>query len=61
MGVTFGFGFPLVLPRQQTSFVNAAFELGKIGTDSAIEESYVRLTLGFTMNDNTWFYKRRFE
>lgn len=61
LGVTFGFGFPLVLPRQQTSFVNAAFELGKFGTDSPIQESYFRMTLGFTLNDNTWFYKRRFE
>ncbi len=61
LGVTFGFGFPLVLPRQQTSFVNTAFEIGKLGADSPIEETYFRLTLGFTLNDNTWFYKRRFE
>lgn len=61
LGISFGFGFPLVLPRQQTSFVNAAFELGKYGTGSPIEESYIRMTLGFTLNDNTWFYKRRFE
>lgn len=61
VGLTFGFGFPLVLPRQQTSFVNTSFELGKIGAGSPIEESYIRLTVGFTLNDNTWFYKRRFE
>jgi hypothetical protein len=60
-GLTFGFGFPLVLPRQQSSFVNASFELGKIGAGSPIEETYARMTLGFTLNDNTWFYKRRFE
>lgn len=61
VGLTFGFGFPLVLPRQQTSFVNTAFEIGKFGTSSPIEETYFRLTVGFTLNDNTWFYKRRFE
>ncbi len=61
VGLTFGFGFPLILPRQQTSFVNAAFELGKNGTSSPIEETYFRMTFGFTLNDNTWFYKRRFE
>lgn len=61
IGVTLGLGFPVVLPRQQTSFVNAAFELGKLGTDSPIEEAYFRLTVGFTLNDNSWFYKRRFE
>lgn len=61
VGLTFGFGFPLVLPRQQTSFVNTAFEIGKFGTNSPIEETYFRLTVGFALNDNSWFYKRRFE
>jgi hypothetical protein len=60
-GITLGFGFPLVLPRQQTSFVNTSFELGRIGAGSPIEETYIRATVGFTLNDNTWFYKRRFE
>lgn len=61
VGLTLGLGFPITLPRQQTSFVNAAFELGKLGAGSDIEETYLRMTLGFTLNDNTWFYKRRFE
>ena len=61
VGFTLGLGMPVILPRQQTSFVNFALEIGKIGTDSPIEETYVRFTAGFTLNDNTWFYKRRFE
>lgn len=61
LGFSFGFGLPVVLPRQQTSFINTAFELGKLGKDSPISETYFRITLGFTLNDNTWFYKRRFE
>ncbi len=61
LGLTLGFGFPITLPRQQTSFVNAAFELGKLGSGTPVEETYFRITLGFTLNDNTWFYKRRFE
>lgn len=61
IGLTFGFGFPITLPRQQTSFVNTAFELGRLGAGSPIEETYFRITAGFTLNDNTWFYKRRFE
>ncbi len=61
LGVTFGFGLPITLPRQQTSFVNTAFEFGKLGGGSVLEETYFRITIGFTMNDNTWFYKRRFE
>lgn len=60
-GVSFGFGFPIVLPRQQTSFMNTAFEWGQFGANSAIEETYFRITIGFTLNDNSWFYKRRFE
>jgi len=61
IGLTLGMGLPLVLPRQQTSFINLALEVGKFGTNSPIEETYFRLTAGFTLNDNTWFYKRRFE
>lgn len=61
IGLTLGIGLPVILPRQQTSFVNLAFEIGKLGADSPIEETYVRFTAGFTLNDNTWFYKRRFE
>jgi hypothetical protein len=60
-GISMGMGFPLVLPRQQTSFINFALEAGRFGKSSAIEESYVRMTVGFTFNDNSWFYKRRFE
>lgn len=61
VGLTLGMGLPLILPRQQTSFVNIALELGQLGGGTAIKENYARLTVGFTMNDNTWFYKRRFE
>jgi len=61
IGFTFGLGLPVILPRQQTSFVNIAFELGQLGGSTAIQEQYARVTVGFTMNDNTWFYKRRFE
>lgn len=60
-GITLGVGLPVVLPRQQASFVNLALEIGKIGADSPLEETYFRFTAGFTLNDNTWFFKRRFE
>lgn len=61
LGLSLGFGFPLILPRQQTSFINFALEAGRFGAQSPIEESYVRATVGFTFNDNSWFFKRRFE
>lgn len=61
VGISLGMGFPLILPRQQTSFINFAVEAGKLGANSPIEESYIRMTFGFTFNDNSWFFKRRFE
>jgi len=61
IGFTLGLGLPVIMPRQQTSFVNLALEMGKLGTDSPLEETYYRITAGFTLNDNTWFFKRRFE
>lgn len=55
-----GFGFPIILPRQQTSFLNVAFEGGKVGVTETLSETYVKMTLGFTLNDNSWFFKRKF-
>lgn len=61
IGASLGFGFPIVLPRLQTSYMNAAFEFGSIGQNVPIRELYYRVNLGFCLNDNSWFYKRRFE
>jgi hypothetical protein len=61
VGFNLGLGFPITLPRQQTSFVNFAVELGSLGEGTVIKEQYVKFSLGFTLNDNTWFFKRRFE
>lgn len=58
--LTLGLGLPVILPRQQVSFVNMAVELGRSGVDGILEESFVRLNLGFTLNDNSWFFKRKF-
>ena len=61
IGLSAGLGFPIILPRKQTTFINTAFEIGRLGAGTAIEENYYRITVGFTLNDNYWFYKRRFE
>ncbi|MEN0046626.1 MAG: hypothetical protein AAF806_06190 [Bacteroidota bacterium] len=61
VGVTLGLGFPLILPRQQTSFINLAIEAGQFGLEEAISENYIKFTLGFTLNDNLWFFKRKYE
>jgi hypothetical protein len=58
---TFGAGFPLRVGRgQQISFMDLGIEYGKIGTDK-IKENYWRITLGFTLNDNSWFLKQRYQ
>jgi len=59
-GITFGMGLPITLPRQQVSFVNLGFEFGQNGGNTTLTETYGRVTLGFTLNDNSWFYKRKF-
>ncbi len=59
-GITAGLGFPLILPRQRISFVNLALEAGQFGLADTLRENYVKMTLGFTLNDNTWFFKRKF-
>lgn len=61
IALTLGFGFPITLPRQQTSFVNLAVEGGQFGRDQELSEQYIKFTLGFTLNDNTWFFKRKFD
>ncbi len=59
-GITIGTGMPIILPRGQTAFFNLGLELGKFGTSNSLNESYMKLNLGFTLNDNLWFYKRKF-
>lgn len=59
-GISAGMGFPVILPRQQTSFINLTLEGGRFGAGSPLRETYVRMTLGFTLNDNSWFFKRKF-
>lgn len=58
-GVSIGVGLPVVM-RQDVSFVNVGFEIGRRGSTDVLQGTYGRVTLGFTMNDNTWFYKRKF-
>ncbi|WP_332912713.1 hypothetical protein [Algoriphagus boritolerans] len=47
----------------QLSMINLALKVGQRGTleQGLIRENYVNFTLGFSLNDNSWFYKRVFE
>lgn len=58
--LTLGLGLPVILPRQQTSFVNIGVELGRFNTNDGIKENFVKIALGFTLNDTSWFFKRKF-
>lgn len=59
LGISFGGSVPL----NALSLMNFAVKLGRRGalTNGLILENYVGFTLGFSLNDNTWFYKRVFE
>jgi hypothetical protein len=59
----FGINIGGSLPMNSLSLVNFAIKFGSRGTiDSGlIKENYVNFSLGFSLNDNSWFYKRSFE
>lgn len=58
--LTLGLGLPIIRPRETTSYINFSLEVGQFGTPDILRETYVRMALGFTLNDNTWFFKRKF-
>lgn len=60
-GVSFGVGLPVIRPREELSYVNLSINAGNLVTTGDIDQRYLRLTAGFTLTDNTWFYKRRFK
>lgn len=59
-GLTFGLGLPIVRPREEVSYVNLSLNAGYFDTTSDITQRYIRFVAGFTLTDNTWFFKRRF-
>jgi hypothetical protein len=58
--VTLGIGLPIIRPRQTTSYVNMALELGRFGAQGSIQSTYVQFSFGISLNDNSWFFKRKF-
>ena len=55
-----GFGFPLRVGRgAQISYLNLGLEYGKLEAKT-LSENFFRINLGFTLNDNSWFLKRKF-
>lgn len=58
-----GINFGTSIPVNQLSLINFAFKAGRRGTleNGLIRETYVNFTLGLSLNDNSWFYKRVFD
>jgi hypothetical protein len=62
MAVTFGLGLPLASSRYSIYKLNLTTEIGKRGstTNGLLQENYINLHLGFTLND-TWFKRFKFD
>ena len=59
--LTAGLCLPMRVGRgQQVSYLNVGVELGKLSAKT-LSETYYRINLGFTLNDNSWFLKRKFQ
>jgi len=58
-GLTAGVGLPFVYQRK-VSHANLGIDLGIRGSGSPISEKYIKLTFGFTFNDDEWFIKRKY-
>lgn len=57
--ITVGLGMPIVSKGVQ-SYLDWGIEFGRFGTDAGLQENFIRLTAGFTLNDSSWFFKRRY-
>ncbi|WP_186757358.1 hypothetical protein [Echinicola salinicaeni] len=58
-----GINFGASVPMSSLSLLNLAVKVGQRGTTSngLVQENYFKFTLGFSINDNSWFYKKVFE
>ena len=58
-GLTLGMGMPFIYQRK-ISHANIGVEFGKRGSNSPIAESFFKISLGFTFNDDEWFIKKKY-
>ncbi|MBD3629182.1 hypothetical protein [Cyclobacterium sp.] len=58
-----GINFGTSLPIYSLSLLNLAVKVGTRGTvnDGLVRENYFKVSLGISINDNSWFYKKVFE
>jgi len=58
-GLSFGMGMPFIYQRK-ISHANIGLEFGQRGPGSPIAESFFKISLGFTFNDDEWFVKKKY-
>lgn len=58
-----GINFGGSIPMNNLSLMNFALKYGTRGStaNGLVKENYFKISLGISINDNTWFYKRVFE
>lgn len=61
-GISFGIGIPVYNKSYSVSMLSAGIEIGQRGTkeNGLIKESFSRLWLNFTMNQERWFKRREY-
>jgi hypothetical protein len=60
IGMKVGFALPFVGQRQ-VSYLNLNFGIGKLGVSNGYNENYYSFGLGYTLSDNQWFVKRKYD
>lgn len=57
---TFGLSLPF---KRSTDRIHTACEIGKMGTQTAtsIQQNFIRLSIGISFNDRSWFVKRKYD
>lgn len=59
-GIRMGMSMPFVVQRNSSS-LHSSFQLGRRGISEGLKETFFNISIGFTVNDNSWFLKRRFD
>lgn len=59
ISVRIGASLPVVSQRQ-VSYINLALSIGRLGVNDSYRENYYNLGISYTLTDNQWFIKRKY-
>lgn len=59
-GLNAGVSLPLYSQRQ-ISYIDIGFNIGQLKSEFGYQENYVKLNFGFSLTDNEWFLKRKYD